>query len=281
MSKPVTVKPFPVEEEYKKKNGITPEDISVLRQWLDTQPHLPGELLGDLDLILTYHCCDRSFEVTKQVLDLHFTLRTLFAITKNRVVDEKLIRCLHIYLTIPLEIRSHTGSAIFYARLIDYDIKKFVFQDGVSVRNCENEKYLPAPPNDVYVCSIFFVQEAMLVKLKALHFMNAPSFMDRLLMIIKPFMKKSLIDMLVIHQIGSKTIEKYLSMDGLPKECGGKFKSLNEARDDLIERFKLNANYFIEENKRRVVESKRPGKPKTISDIFGSVEGTFKKLEID
>lgn len=60
--------------------------------------------------------------------------------------------------------------------------------------------------------------------------MSAPSFVDVLLMIIRPFMKKELLDMLVIHQIGSKTIDKYVPIEALPKEAGGNFMSFDMAR---------------------------------------------------
>lgn len=49
----------------------------------------------------------------------------------------------------------------------------------------------------------------------------------------------------------------------------------------MIEKFVSNKEFFLNENRKRVMESLRPGKPKTLTDIFGGIEGSFKKLEID
>lgn len=54
--------------------------------------------------------------------------------------------------------------------------------------------------------------------------------MDRLMMILRPFMKKELMDMLQIHQIGTKTLDKYVPREGLFKEMGGEYLSFDSAR---------------------------------------------------
>ncbi|KAI8442535.1 hypothetical protein MSG28_006005 [Choristoneura fumiferana] len=111
------VKQFPVEKEYEKNPDISPEDILKLREWLKTQPHLPGDYLDELDLIISYHCCERSAEVSKQ---------------------------------------------------------------GV-------------------------------------HFLNAPGFMDKLLLMLRPFLKKDLLDMLYIHQRDSSSTYDHIPKKAFPK----------------------------------------------------------------
>ncbi|XP_026488961.2 clavesin-1-like [Vanessa tameamea] len=293
-----------LEVEYK-KTGINPSDIAVLRRWLKTQPHLPEKYITDLDLILTYFCCYRSSEVSKQVLDLHFTLRTLFTnLFHNRVVDEKLLKTLNVVLVMPLQVRSYNNHYIVYHRLINYDTKNFVFSDIIravlmlmDLRQYEDGTWpgfiILIDLNGVSLSHItkldlqtvqqllYYLQEAMLVKLKGLHFMNAPSYVDKLLMVIRPFLKKELMNQLCIHQVGSKTIEKVMPIEALPKDAGGQYKTFEEAKKNTIEKVLANKDFFINENKKRVIESLRPGKPKTITDIFGGIEGSFKRLEID
>ncbi|XP_013188343.1 alpha-tocopherol transfer protein [Amyelois transitella] len=296
---------FPLEEEYRKDTGITPDDITQLRTWVNTQPHLPADHITDLDLILAYHCCNRSFAVAKEVLDLNLTLKTLFTnLFKDRCLDKQSIGFHERCLFTPLEIRTKTGQTAFYARLLDYDPKNFHFANEVRAYLLTTDVWqykVGTFPGVVLLIDLdriafghlakldlqtmqqflYFLQEGLLAKLQGLHFLNAPSFMDKLMMLIKPFLKKELLEVLHIHQIGSRTLEEFVPMAGLPKEAGGEGKTFNEYRDDIIAVLKANEDYILAENKKRVVESMRPGRPKTITDIFGGVEGSFKKLDID
>lgn len=68
------------------------------------------------------------------------------------------------------------------------------------------------------------------MKLKGVHFVNAPSFIDKFLFIMKPFMKKAMMDMLHIHTTGSNTLEKFIPIQALPKESGGAYKTYQEIK---------------------------------------------------
>lgn len=70
-------------------------------------------------------------------------------------------------------------------------------------------------------------------------------------------------------------------MDILPNESGGKAGPQKELFAKQLKRMEEHRDWFIQEEKtQRIDESKRPGKAKSASDLFG-VEGSFKKLEID
>lgn len=51
-------------------------------------------------------------------------------------------------------------------------------------------------------------------------------------------------------------------------------------KDELYKNIVQYRDYFIQDQEFKVDESKRPGKPKTLEDLFG-MDGTFRKLTID
>ncbi|KAI8442527.1 hypothetical protein MSG28_006003 [Choristoneura fumiferana] len=224
MSAPVVVQQFPLEKEYAKKTGVTPEDVGRLRAWLSTQPHLPET------------CSLRSSEVSKQVLDLHYTVKTLFDnFFKNRVVDQKALAL------------SQEEEGTWPGLAIVFDLNLFTMQHLAKLDLQAIQQFL------------YYLQEAMLVEVTGIHFINAPAFIDKLMMLIKPFMKKALIDCLHIHQVGATTLEKHMPIAALPKDAGGEFDSIAKISDDLKERIKLNKEFFARETKKRVADSSGGG----------------------
>jgi hypothetical protein len=66
----------------------------------------------------------------------------------------------------------------------------------------------------------------------------------------------------------------------LPTEYGGQAGSINDLSNDLNQKLVAMRDYFLEDAKYGVDESKRPGKPKTAATLFG-VEGSFRSLNVD
>ncbi|CAH2094177.1 unnamed protein product [Euphydryas editha] len=298
------VKQFPVEKEFEKNPDISPEDIRKLREWLKTQPHLPEEHITDLDLILVFFCCDKSAEVSKQVLDLHYTLKThLTAFFQNRVLDKKLIQCMNSVLITPLPTFTVNGYKAMYCRLLDGDPKRYVFSDinRVFAMIFDLVQYEEGTwPGFVILIDmdlacighlgrvdllllrqvIYFLQECMLLKLKEVHFLNAPYFMDKVISLLRPFTKKTLLDIIKVHERESDSLYKYVQKSSLPKESGGCYKDNITLRDEMIRLLEDNKRYFEEESRKRVNDSLRQNGKTNVEDLFGT-QGSFKKLDID
>lgn len=75
-------------------------------------------------------------------------------------------------------------------------------------------------------------------------------------------------------------MSKFIPIDILPNETGGKAGPLMEFHKKTIKMLEENRDWFLQEETKVVNESLRMGKGKTATDLFG-VEGTFKKLDID
>lgn len=110
------------------------------------------------------------------------------------------------------------GYQVIISKLIDFEPSHYVFVDGLKLFCMIMELSLytsgTAPGHiiiiDMQGCVfghvarlnpilmkkfLFYLQEAIPVRLKGLHFMNTVPFMDLILNMMKPFMKKELMDM--------------------------------------------------------------------------------------
>ncbi|XP_038217426.1 alpha-tocopherol transfer protein-like [Zerene cesonia] len=299
------VKEFPVEEEYKKGTGVTPDDVAKIRKWLQTQPHLPEKYITDLDIIHAYYSCNNSIEVAKQLMDLNYSLRTHFtSYFKDRLFDSKTEGILKKQLFVFLPGKSKAGNTILYTHGLNTDPSTFDVADNMKaffmsidfwqyecgtapglelVVNFVGYNMSHAPKIDLKNVQqfLYYVQKAIPIKLKKIHLLNSPPFIERLMNMMKPFIANELIHVVLPHSEGFKTLQEYIPVEAFPKDIGGNSKTLNEFLDEVINKLRANKSFFEHENKKRVVESLRPGKPKTYTDIFGGVGGSFKKLDID
>ncbi|XP_011705665.1 PREDICTED: alpha-tocopherol transfer protein-like, partial [Wasmannia auropunctata] len=127
---------------------------------------------------------------------------------------------------------------------------------------------------------LYYIQEAAPLRIKEIHVINAPTVIELAMNMIKPFMKKELLD--VMHFYSSlENVSKYISVDKLPNESGGKAGPIRELAEMQMRKLEEYREWFLlDEATRRVDETKRIGKSKSVNDLFG-VEGSFRKLDID
>ncbi|XP_050672321.1 clavesin-1-like isoform X2 [Leptidea sinapis] len=301
----VEAKEFPIEEEYKKNHGVTPEDVMVLRKWLKTQPHLPERHITDLDLVLAYHSCNRSTEVTKQTLDLNYTFRTkITEYFQSRTLDSNMTKMLNNLVIIPLAGRSHDGNAVFYSQLVDTDLSTFSCTEGLKamlmiidlwqyeegtwpafemVANFANYTFGHITKIDLRSIQLmaFYLQEAIPLKLKRIHLINTSPIIDRLIAVMKPFLKSELLNSLHIYSDGIAALHNHIPVQHFPKDVGGEYKTLNECKDNILKKLRENATFFAKESKKRVSEELRQNEQRWDRAYEHLVYGSFKKLDID
>ncbi|XP_076289828.1 uncharacterized protein LOC143213657 [Lasioglossum baleicum] len=298
------MQPVTYEEELKRNPELKEEEIQVLREWLKKQPHLPK--VSDAELALFYHSNYYRMEPTKATIDTYYTVRSHvpeFFSNMDPLGCKELRKAFNTVTIQVLDMRTPEGYAILYGTLIDTEPSHYVYNDGMKFLSMVVDLWLckeGTMPGHIILFDmknvvlghaarlnpmglkkyLYYLQEALPVRLKGFHFMNITAVMDVILNMMKPFMKKELLDMLHTHT-NLDTLAKFLPVEALPNEAGGKAGPVMKLHEESVKLLEENRDFYVyDEQNKRVNEALRPGKAKSLTDIFG-VEGSFKKLEID
>ncbi|XP_062563820.1 alpha-tocopherol transfer protein-like [Armigeres subalbatus] len=104
-----------------------------------------------------------------------------------------------------------------------------------------------------------YLQEGLPAKLKAIHILNAVSFFDKVLYIIKPFMNAEILKMLFLYTSNGsleKLYDEWIPRSCLPSDYGGELKSVDELHQEHLKTFYSLRPYFMAEERQRKGESK-------------------------
>ncbi|XP_018400278.1 PREDICTED: alpha-tocopherol transfer protein-like isoform X1 [Cyphomyrmex costatus] len=298
------IKEITLEEEMKKNPQLKLSDIESLREWCDKQPHLPK--IEDSFLVLFLHSNYYQMEPTKNTIENYYTIRThLPEIFCNRdPLEEKgLQQSFKTVAIFPLNGLTKEGYKMIFITFLDSDPSSynqnadfkhaimltdihFLMDDRIHgyILVIDADKFsfghmMRTNPLEVKK-HVYYIQEALPIRLKAIHVINAAPAAELLMKMAKPFMKNELMHIIRFH-LSLESLSEYIPVDALPNETGGKAGSVHKLAEIHKRKFEDYREWFLlDESTRRVNEALRIGKSKTVNDLFG-IDGNFKKLDID
>ncbi|CAG9862277.1 unnamed protein product [Phyllotreta striolata] len=280
------------------------EKIRILREWIAKQPHLPQK--SDENLVRRFlKCCNDSIERSKQLIDLYYTLRShVPEVYSNRdPTAPEIQRIFENIQFLPLPKFTKDNHQLFVYRILTSDIEHYDFVNSVKafsmvadVRMVEETaiadgevpifdmknftaKHITKVVFPVMKKLLIYSQEAHPMKLKEVHYVNAPPFLNKFLSILKPIIKSDVLQMIHFHPPNSETLFEHVPKELLPEEYGGTIGKC----DDIANRWQRlvlqRKDYLTDDGYWKVEEIKRSaneGNP----DYLG-IQGSFKTISID
>ncbi|XP_076258482.1 alpha-tocopherol transfer protein-like isoform X2 [Rhynchophorus ferrugineus] len=190
------------------------KDLNVIKEWLKKQLYLPQNIDDNL-LRRFLHTCNNSIEQTKTLIDLFYTIRAqipeIFSNRDPASMELKEIFDNFDFIPMPKLTKNNEKIFVYHIKYPDPDKYHFinalkVFFIFADVRMLV-EKDIPDGEIPIFDMANFtlkhlskinlsvlkkymvYTQEAHPIKLKGIHLLNVPHFLDRCMQIVKPFMK--------------------------------------------------------------------------------------------
>ncbi|XP_049879571.1 alpha-tocopherol transfer protein-like [Pectinophora gossypiella] len=279
-------------------------DINILREWtqkLDKSKYVPKDLT-DKQIVLFYNACYGDLDKTKSCIERYYACRkNTPEFFDNRIVNsydlKPSVEALEFSF---LPEKSVKGYDIIYHRLHYLEPSKYFLEPGckllfMTVDACLNKRG-PQPGylflfdmrgvrlghlTRVSLSSLrkFFtyIQEAMPVRMREIHVLNTEPILDKLLLLIRPFMDKKFFDMIKFHNKNEDLenfYETVISRSALPPDYGGTLPDTQTLHKKCIQTLAAMEPYFKAEEAQRqaAIPDKKRDK---------ALEKNFKSLDID
>ncbi|XP_057667924.1 uncharacterized protein LOC130900934 [Diorhabda carinulata] len=292
-------------DEIRKLSGKSKEsvfrDIKIIKEWLETQKHLP-EIPSDNLIEFFLNNCKFSIEKTKQNLDMYYTLRNLIPDMYQNVNPstpnlEEVYK--KVYM-IPLPQLTPSKERIILFRYKDVDdivdIRKIyahylnniyeiraqedLTMGDVVLVDLEHISFAMAAKNTPVILKqvALAMEKVHSLRMKGIFIFNCPNYLTNFLNLFKSFLSSKLSERFHVYPT-IESIGKHFPIDILPSDLGGKEKSLDELEAMWKVKFMEFKDRFDELEKMKVNEKLRPEKLK--NDELLGYYGNFKKIDTD
>uniref|UniRef100_A0A182SVT6 CRAL-TRIO domain-containing protein n=1 Tax=Anopheles maculatus TaxID=74869 RepID=A0A182SVT6_9DIPT len=184
--------------------SVDRDSIEKIKQWLSTQEHLPQ--LEEHDIALFLHANYGNQEASQRTIENYYTLRTSHheCFTNRDVFNDPIQTALRIIMTMCLDLWVKLeGNANGHIMLSDMQGMHLGHMTKLNMG--ASKKHM------------FYVQEALPIRLKQIHFINVVPFMNRIMFLMRPFMRKDVQEMINMH-VDMDTLRNAIPVESLPNE---------------------------------------------------------------
>lgn len=280
------------------------DDINELRYWtqtLDKSKYVPKDLT-DKQFVLFYNACYGDMEKTRACIEKYYNCRkNAPELFDHRVLKSEELKAAAEVLEFAIfPGKSCLGYDIVYHRLHDTEPSKYNLESGckllfMTVDLCLSQRgpqsgsmilfdmrgvrfgHLARVSLSTLRKFFTYVQEAMPVRMKAIHVLNTEPVLDKLMLLIRPFMDKKFYDMLKFHNKNEdleKFYETVIPRSSLPPDYGGTLADTQTLHHKCMQQLQLRESYFKLEEEQRIEALPDKKREK-------AMERAFKHLDID
>ncbi|XP_018343399.1 PREDICTED: alpha-tocopherol transfer protein-like [Trachymyrmex septentrionalis] len=253
----------------KKYPEITDEILDSLQKWANDRglPNIPKEQLA-----LFAHSCYFDIEATRRCMNVYYSLRaTTPELFNNRDFSlDSLQQSLKTLEFAILPKPDQNGNWIIVQRFMDPRPSQYIFNDNLKLlfmsydanlytNGCSEGcillvdmaktrfGHLTRLSINSLRKSIEYVQEGLPMRLKRIYVVNAPWFMDKVIALMRPFMKQELFEMIHIYSGDISGLYPHIPLECLPKDYGGELDCMANFHKEHCMKLDQLRNYFREE----------------------------------
>ncbi|XP_036339651.1 alpha-tocopherol transfer protein-like [Rhagoletis pomonella] len=256
-------------------------EIDELNEWFQQNPKLPKEI----DRILLkrfYRCMYGDIKGAKKLIKINYSMRNkhshIFLERDPTDADSK--QTFDYADLIPLPGLTPEGYKVSCYRLVDFDPAKvnhtadtkaffmvsdcrFNTYDGFASdeenvetfangdvqifdMNGYTLKHLSRMTFSTLRIYMAFLQEALPVHLKAIHIINCPPYLDKVVSIMKPFISSEVFKLIRFHTVSLDSLYEHVPRSILPEEYGGTGGKIADLKAILLSELAHKRDYLMD-----------------------------------
>ncbi|XP_013113302.2 alpha-tocopherol transfer protein-like isoform X1 [Stomoxys calcitrans] len=253
--------------------------IDDLQKWFEENDKLPKKI-NRLLLTRFYYCMFKDVEETKNLIEINYAMRqrapTIFITrdptdedTQNSAAYADMVllpgmtpdncRVSLLYINNPdPKMMHHAQDIKAYFMVTDYrfSMPDMITSEGKALL-AEGEikiidmkhftlKHIPRLSIWALRTTIKYLQEAYPVRIKSIHIVNCPPYMNKIIAIVRPFISQRVFELIHFHTDDLERLYDHVPRQMLVEEHGGQAGKISDYKEELIQSVTDKREYLMD-----------------------------------